>query len=90
MLKGILKWGARIIVFGLAIIGVTAIVGACDGNRSFVDVFKTHQEQQVDDKTNEDTTNDDQTQDGDDQTQGEDQTGDDVQVDPANNVIRLM
>ena len=47
MLKGILKWGARIIVLGLAIIGVTAIVGACDGNRSFVDVFKSYQEQKV-------------------------------------------
>lgn len=52
----------------LAVIGIFAIIGAANGNRSFIDAFDKQQEQQVDnditnDETNDDTANEDSTED---------------------------
>lgn len=68
MVKAVLKWILRIASWSLAVIGIIAIVGAIDGNRSFVDVmkFEAKQEQQLEDDTSneDDTTSEDETQPG--------------------------
>lgn len=68
MVKAVLKWILRIASWLLAVIGIIAIVGAIDGNRSFVDVmkFEAKQEQQLEDDTSneDDTTSEDETQPG--------------------------
>ena len=81
MVKAVLKWILRIASWLLAVIGIIAIVGAIDGNRSFVDVMKLEakQEQQLeDDKTNDDTSNEDDTTSEDETQPGTEDEGQDA------------